>query len=310
MRKIITATIAVCMLASLLCLSACNFSIYSYDNADSYTAGGGEFGFGEVESWDIDWVSDKVVIKVDDAASDIIISEENNKTEAKYQMQHFVDADKTLHIRFVEDGTTLDAISMHKVLTITLSSSMSYTGMDIVTVSADIDASAFSASNINIDTVSGDVILDDIDTSHLTVNTVSGNVSYSGTMSGDANIDSVSGDIALTNASLSSIYVNSVSGKFSFSGEVTNIVASTVSGNCDIRTSKMPYGVQCDSTSGNIVLSIPENTGFVCSFRTTSGQFDSDFAVTTSGNIHKYGIDDMSIDIKTLSGDLTINRNQ
>lgn len=313
MKKLLTATIAVCMLASLLCLSACNISIYNYDNADSYTAGGGEFDLNDVVALDINWVSDKLVVKTDSATNNITIDEENNKTEAKYQMQHYLDANKTLHIRFVEDGTSLVSIGIRKVLTVTLPAddTIRYDDIDIATVSADIEANGFGATDINIDTVSGDANFANVDTIDLAINTVSGNIRYNGILSGNVDVNSVSGDVTLSNVMVANIDIKSVSGRCHFSGAVSgSINANTVSGNYDIRTSTMPTGIQCDSASGDIVLLIPDNDGFRCSFRTASGQFDSNFAVTTSGNIRTYGNGSVVIDIKTISGNFRIDRNQ
>lgn len=293
MKKIITAlTIAVSLLILTFCFSACNLNLYTYDKGDSYTVGGGEFAMDTVDSLDIDWVSGKVVVKTDATAQKITLSEDNSKSEDKYQMRHYLDAQKTLRIRFVKDGTSISSINLKKELTVTLPADETklFSEIDIETVSADFTGDGFNATNIDIETVSGGVDLINVDTTYLDVETVSGNITCS--------------DISSKNIDL-----DSVSGKFDFNGAVSgSIESNTVSGDFEIHTSTMPTSIECDTVSGDITLYVPENDGFGCIFKTISGDFYSNFAVTTSGKSHTYGNGSVVIDIKSTSGNLRINR--
>lgn len=293
MKKIITAlTIAVSLFILTFCFSGCNLNLYTYDKASSYTVGGGEFAIDTVDSLDIDWVSGKVIVKTDATAQKITVSEENSKSEDKYQMRHYLDAQKTLRIRFVKDGTSISSINLKKELTVTLPADETklFSEIDIETVSADFNGDGFNVTKIDIETVSGGVDLTNVDTSYLDVETVSGNITCS--------------DISSKN-----IDFDSVSGEFDFNGAVSGRIESkTVSGDFEIHTSTMPTSIECDTVSGDIALYVPENDGFSCIFKTVSGDFNSNFAVTSSGKSRTYGNGSVVIEIKSTSGSLRIDR--
>ena len=185
-------------------------------------------------------------------------------------------------------------------------------GLEIDSVSADIDVSGVAPDELSIDSVSGDV-------------TVAGAPLR-------ASIDSVSGDLALT-LNRSSVNAATVSGDIHLRGRLgTQIAVETVSGNIDVAaigaalrelagatvSGDMRIGaalagngdIKLESVSGDIDLTLPRNLSARVSAQSFSGDLQApgaDIQRTRhgpgSGLEHRYGSGSGEVSIETFSGD-------
>ncbi len=116
----------------------------------------------------------------------------------------------------------------------------------------------------------------------LSANTVSGDVIARG-LRGDTEVHSVSGDVRLTDVEGATVEAQTVSGSIELDGvNATELGAETVSGDIDFRGEIRPRGdYDLKTLSGDVVMRIPRGTGAEITGSTFSGDFHSDFSITS-----------------------------
>lgn len=151
-----------------------------------------------------------------------------------------------------------------------------------------------AAETIGVDTTSGGVCLDAAVAENLSVSTSSGGIS-----------GLVAGGTVIMDSSSGKITVNAAAGRLrldSTSGAVTATLPSVV---------PMSY-VGADTTSGNVVLRVPEETEFALHFDSSSGYFDQGpFSVVRSGDMYVTGGGGPAVmmEVDTSSGNLRLGTN-
>ena len=170
------------------------------------------------------------------------------------------------------------------------------------------------AGEIQVETVSGDL------TFHgqlsrigkLTCKSVSGDIDWEG-FAQEAQFQTVSGDIMLS-GQLGQVQATSMSGEVEVSGAVAGSArCSSSSGGVRVESAQLPHRMELSSKSGDCEVRIPDQGPFTVRFKTTSGQFQSDFFSGTMGsrsNTFTYrqdeaaGRDIPAYRISSVSGDL------
>lgn len=152
-----------------------SFSSLRYENAELYTAGGGEVS-GVVESIDIDWVNGEIKIEAYDGV-DVVIEESAN-TNDEALLVHWYNDSGELKIRFAESGTH-QMTNIVKDLTVKLPKKIYLDKLDIEVVSADIQLLGISGAELELVTVSGKVESDGISFDAVEAESVSGNIALS-----------------------------------------------------------------------------------------------------------------------------------
>lgn len=302
-----------CALACALTLSACSDvdididgnGVYSYDDSAGYvkaeatTSETGVYGATiseNITEIDVGWVRGKVIVSSSETADSVAFSETGNfdgDIPDEFVMRYRVDG-TALKIRFTQSGVNLSSASYKekkKTLTITVPASVSFTEIDLNTVSADVEASDIRASELSCDTVSGDVTATRCSATEIDFDSVSGDLLLSScSASSKLNIDTTSGDITVENSPISAMEAESISGKI-------RLQTTAGSGNIEVKT-----------VSGNVAVVLPSDVaGFGITFDSTSGDFSSDSAVTVSGKTYTYGTPSFVIDCRTVSGDVSVN---
>lgn len=145
---------------------------------------------------------------------------------------------------------------------------------------------------------------------------------------GDLEIDTVSAHITVDSLTAEDVSISAVDGKCDFTGTcaVNDLSIETVNGDVIYRgiLKKLEYeGVNADfhgiftaapinldmtSVDGDIEVRLPHDTGFTAVMNTVSGDFNSLYATTNSGNRYVYGDGACVIEIESVSGNLTINK--
>lgn len=123
-------------------------------------------------------------------------------------------------------------------------------------------------------------------------------------------IDNVSGDMTLTDIDVTDLTVDNVSGELDFSGFCRSAEVSTVSGDCTLTLTSAPNSIDLDSVSGQLVVVLPENTGFTAELDSLSGKMYSDFSTTYQDDTMYYLDGACKITMDSVSGNLRIRQNK
>ena len=104
--------------------------------------------------------------------------------------------------------------------------------------------------------------------------------------------------------------VDNVSGELDFSGFCRSAEVSTVSGDCTLTLTSAPNSIDLDSVSGQLVVALPENTGFTANLDSLSGKLYSDFATTYQDDTMRYLDGACKITMDSVSGNLRIRQSK
>lgn len=101
--------------------------------------------------------------------------------------------------------------------------------------------------------------------------------------------------------------IDTVSGSIKAAGEFTELESDSVSGDVTVSSATPLKKLDCDSTSGNIRLTIPKNSGFTLKADTVSGDISCGLpTVSESNNRRVCGDGSADFETDTVSGDLII----
>ena len=241
----------------------------TYKNSALYNVGGGTVT-DEFQSIKVNWTNGKINIEAYDG-EDTVISE--TEVEEKENKLRWRVEDGVLKIQQMAAGMRFGLKQTpKKTLTVKIPSNVAE-GLKAVTsdsVSAEVTITGISASDkIEIDTVSGGANLKNIKTEKLDIDTVSGSIKAA--------------------------------------GEFTELESDSVSGDVTVSSATPLKKLDCDSTSGNIRLTIPKNSGFTLKADTVSGDISCGLpTVSESKNRRVCGDGSADFETDTVSGDLII----
>lgn len=168
-----------------------------------------------------------------------------------------------------------------------------------------------AAEALEASTVSGELILTACAGEEaLNLSSVSGNVFLEGTAGGAGlHISTVSGGVEAQNVTCQEeLNISTVSGNCQYQGTAGVLHMDTVSGEMEAALNNCPEEADLDSVSGGLRLELPEGAGFVASYSSLSGSFDTDFPVEKSDGKARCGTGGGAIAMSTTSGDMGIYR--
>ena len=241
----------------------------TYKNSALYNVGGGTVT-DEFQSIKVNWTNGKINIESYDGEDTVISETEVAEKENKLRWRV---EDGVLKIQQMAAGMRFGLKKTpKKTLTVKIPSNVAE-GLKAVTsdsVSAEVTITGISASDkIEIDTVSGGANLKNIRTEKLDIDTVSGSIKAA--------------------------------------GEFTELESDSVSGDVTVSSATPLKKLDCDSTSGNIRLTIPKNSGFTLKADTVSGDISCGLpTVSESKNRRVCGDGSADFETDTVSGDLII----
>lgn len=200
--------------------------------------------------------------------------------------------------------------------------------LELSSVSGDIFVREMMATVTDLSTTSGNITVRDMVSGENDLSTVSGEI-RTDNMTGNMEMDSVSGDMQTTGGSgtvnahstSGNIRVEGFQGKYDFSTVSGTVYAegsdgygraSSTSGDITIELAKVSGEISMDSTSGEVTLRIPVETGCTLEAATTSGDittFLKDMEYNKRGNQAQGsnpGEGNTSIRIDTTSGDIRV----
>ena len=241
----------------------------TYKNSALYNVGGGTVT-DEFHSIKVNWTNGQINIEAYDGEDTVISETEVAEKENKLRWRV---EDGVLKIQQMAAGMRFGLKQTpKKTLTVKIPSNVAE-GLKAVTsdsVSAEVTITGISASDkIEIDTVSGGANLKNIKTEKLDIDTVSGSIKAA--------------------------------------GEFTELESDSVSGDVTVSSATPLKKLDCDSTSGNIRLTIPKNSGFTLKADTVSGDISCGLpTVSESNNRRVCGDGSADFETDTVSGDLII----
>lgn len=241
----------------------------TYKNSALYNVGGGTVT-DEFHSIKVNWTNGKINIEAYDGEDTVISETEVAEKENKLRWRV---EDGVLKIQQMAAGMRFGLKQTpKKTLTVKIPSNVAE-GLKAVTsdsVSAEVTITGISASDkIEIDTVSGGANLKNIKTEKLDIDTVSGSIKAA--------------------------------------GEFTELESDSVSGDVTVSSATPLKKLDCDSTSGNIRLTIPKNSGFTLKADTVSGDISCGLPTVSEGkNRRVCGDGSADFETDTVSGDLII----
>lgn len=278
--RIILFSLALLILGSVL-LGVIAFGLFSFDfrNSESehhisseMTGNSMQFHPGDFCAIDIKWVAGSITVLP--GTEDWITVEESHVSDNKYAM-HVTQSGDTLSIQFCQESISYIGINDNefeaKDLLITVPAGWVCDSLEIDAAAADVEISDLTIREVEFDGASAVCGFHNCQVEKLDVDTVSGDVTFSG--------------------ALEVLDFDAMSARFN--GAFLNV----------------PQGIDLNSMSGNLQISLPEDTGFALSLNTISGDFSSDFPVNTVNNRYECGNARCQINVSTMSGDVDIQKN-
>lgn len=132
---------------------------------------------------------------------------------------------------------------------------------------------------LKITTTSGDVELEDVSCSSMELRSASGDMEgYR--LTGALRAETKSGDIELEESCCERCELFSASGDVSFSGESKEMTCTSTSGDVELEMKNIPEKLTGSSISGDCEIRVPEEQGFRISYKTVSGDFETDLPLS------------------------------
>ncbi|MBP8315948.1 DUF4097 family beta strand repeat-containing protein, partial [Clostridium neonatale] len=167
------------------------------------------------------------------------------------------------------------------------------------TVNISIPQKIIKDLSLKLTTSSGDVNLSNLNINSISTFTSSGEIYMSNINLDYISLNSSSGDISLNNLFASDTKINSTSGEIDCIGNFGTLYSSSTSGDMNFSFTDSLKKSSFGSVSGDISLNIPTQCGYKINYYTVSG--DTSFSTLSNGN------EEALIDIKTTSGDISVN---
>lgn len=188
-------------------------------------------------------------------------------------------------------------------------------GLEVSTVSADIDVHGVAPRELTLESVSGDIIANGAPR-RASVESVSGDLALTFN-SGEVEASAVSGDLILSGRLTGEVAVETVSGnmRVDSKGErLRRLSVETVSGDADIKVALLPDGeIRMESVSGDLTLAVPRDLSAQATGESFSGDLSAPGAKIEreefgpGSSFHtRYGAGKGEVRIETFSGDATL----
>lgn len=301
--------LAVIVLAAMGSLTGCaRFNTIIYDHAEHYSSGDAQFT-DKIESIEVDWVSGSVSV-VSHPENTVVLTEKAEGSIPEDFHVHWWLEGTTLRIRFAASGASLRVIDpWRKNLTLAVPEDFAFENITIRTASAGIDAGGLTVETLRVTTTSGDMNID-CAAEDIELNGVSGSIQLNQRDNSDEiRIDTTSGDIHANLSHAETVDIASVSGRITVKGASADALSvKTTSGDVSFALETVPSECRLRSVSGEIALRLPEESEFTARVHSTSGDFESDFALEKDGRIYTCGNGSADMEISTTSGDISIRK--
>lgn len=282
-------------------------SLFSYANAEKYTAGDTELS-GNIKKLEINWTSGKVNIAYH-AEDTVTVKETADKSlEDKQKLRWWLDGD-TLRIQYAKSSINI-GWNLKKELTVTLPEGMKLEEAKIALTSGALAAPDLKAEKVELGITSGSIDAS-AEAKTAAVNATSGKVMFR--LKGDADrltVHSTSGQLNLEAEKVKEVQAGSTSGKMELRVEEAGTVSAESTSASILADVKKADKLRISTTSGPVTAAVSPEPGFTANINTVSGNVNTDVAMTRNGNRYTCGDGSMEIDVNTVSGGIRIEKKQ
>lgn len=235
-----------------------------------YNIGGGSVTE-PINAVEVDWVSGKIEISVYDGETTEII--ENEISDEDYKLRYRVENGR-LTVHSEKSGFSFGIISRpKKELTIRIPR-----------------AYAENLKEIKISSTSADINLNGL------------------TVLESTETDTVSGKVMVENLNTVSLECDTVSGDIKASGAIESFDLASTSGSAQITTTVPLKKLETDTVSGDVTVTLPENSGFTLEFDTVSGDFNCELPLANRNGKHICNDGSAEFEADSTSGDFSIKK--
>jgi lia operon protein LiaG len=276
-------------IAAIILVVSGNFNVATETINDSKT-----FEPSEISSIEIDLVSDDLNI-LPTTEGDITVHFYGEvSTNVRRNLPELV-AYKTGDKLYVEVSQNLDIVI----------------GINIRRTTVDIYIPEIMLEDMDINVVSGDIKIDDIQAAELVLDSTSGDMKLDRISSEKIRIESTSGDVVVRDYT-GNIDVSNTSGDISLISSMENedISVRSVSGDIFIEQ-EVVSDMDIKVTSGDVRVSLPQDSEFKLDASTLSGEIEHDFDLKIESSSRRslegfIGDSEYRIMVNTTSGDITV----
>ncbi len=184
--------------------------------------------------------------------------------------------------------------------------------LDITSTSGEVSSDdALNLDRVQIKTTSGEITVKLMSAANAVLGSTSGEIDAEGSF-GNLDIYSTSGTIVSENLTAAKAKINSTSGEIKLKGSIDGIKAGSTSGTIIIDTGRLTKDMAVSTTSGEIVIKLPAEAGFVLGAKSVSGEINCAFPVTVTGNKSRNSLNgtvgngSCNISLSSTSGDINI----
>lgn len=232
------------------------------------------FAASAVSELEIDWVAGEILIQPGN--SDQITVREDNVSDEKYAMKLQHKGHK-LKISFCEESVNNfigfgSNAELSKDLTITVPRDWICESLDIECASATVEVNDLTIREVDFDGASGTCEFENCTVEEIDIDTASGDVRFIGSL-----------DILDCDAASASVYA---------------VLSNT------------PSRVDVDTMSGDLDITLPEDTGFTVTMDGVSSDFSSDFETTMKNGNQVHGDGRCRINVDAMSGDVILRKGE
>ena len=252
----------------------------------------------DINHIDVDWVSGSISITPYDGSEIVITEYARRELGENEKLVYEVNGSK-LEIDYIEASLTFNMLTKKLEVLVPEALAGNLSRLSINSTSAELSVSSMTVDTLEINQTSGNSDLSDIQTVTAGVDSVSGEIIMDGLTISTLSLGTVSGDVMLTGTSADTVNTDSTSGDQYIEGTFNDLDLNSVSGEIHIASSVDPENLRCNTTSGDICVTIPGSDDIVVSYSTVSGDFTSEVPVITGGSNATYYFN-------TVSGDMEI----
>ncbi|MMZ61950.1 hypothetical protein D1872_241280 [compost metagenome] len=135
--------------------------------------------------------------------------------------------------------------------------------------------------------VGSHVFIQDLEAELSTFRLASSHATISGKYD-DCGIHAVGTHFTVEDSAISRLNLHSISSKVEISGEISQMNINATGRAIRILSAVLPTEIQSVSTGASVTVAIPDHDGFVLEFKKVSGQFKSDFPISSQGSNYIY----------------------